>query len=123
MATYRAHLLGRGRLQVLVDFLGIFAVLRIPGAHTLHLTALAVQAAMDIFQRLLHTEPVHHVLAVQALSNVVQIGQHHGGILRRKVPVSLAGSHLAGQLVQVREQMADNLFVSHADLVRRNLNV
>ena len=49
MAPHSAHLLHGRRLQIVVDFLGVFAVLRVPDAHALHLPALGVQTAVDVF--------------------------------------------------------------------------
>ena len=73
MASGGAHLLDGRRLQILVDFLGVFAVFCVPCAHGLHLPALAIQTAVNVFQRLLYAVPVHHVLAVQRLANLVQV--------------------------------------------------
>ena len=73
VASDGAHLLHGRRLQILVDFLGIFAVLRIPGTHGLHLPALGIQPSVDILKWLFYAEPVDHVLAVQRLPNLVQI--------------------------------------------------
>ena len=73
MASGGAHLLDGRRLQILVDFLGVFAVFCVPCAHGLHLPALAIQTAVNVFQRLLYAVPVHHVLAVQRLADFVQV--------------------------------------------------
>ena len=73
MASGGAHLLDGRRLQILVDFLGVFAVFCVPCAHGLHLPALAIQTAVNVFQRLLYAVPVHHVLAVQRLADFVHV--------------------------------------------------
>ena len=123
MASDGAHLLHGRRLQILVDFLGVLAVLCVPCAHGLHLSALGIQAAVNVFEWFLHTVPVDHVLAVQRLANLVQVGQGNDGVFRTEVPVPAAGSHLAGQLVQVSKQMAGNGLIAHADAVRGHLHV
>ena len=123
MASDRTYLLYRRRLQVFVDFLGIFTVFGVPGAHALHLSALGIQPAVDILQGLFYTEPVYNVLTVQRLPNLIQIGQRHNGILRTQCRYPLARCNFTRQLVQVCKQVTDNMLISNPDLCRLHLNV
>ena len=123
METDGAHLLHGGAFQVVVDFLGVLAVLSVFEAHTLHLAALGIQGAVDVPKRLLDTVPVHHVLAGKGLSQFVQVGQMYGGILRTQFAAAAAGGHLARELVQVGHQVTmDGLFAC-TDTVRRQLDI
>ncbi len=123
MTPYRVHLLGSRLLQVVVDFLGVFSVFGASEAHALHLAALGIQRAMDILQGLLDAVPVHHMLAVQCLPNLVQIRQGHHGMFRAQLLYPSAGRYFAGQLVQVGKEVADHRLVTRTDGIWRHMNV
>ena len=113
MAADSCHLLHGGFLQVFVNLFGVLAVLGIAEAHTLHLAALAVQFAVQILHRLFYAEPVHHVLTLKPVSQLVQIGKRHGRMLSTQLRYPPAGRHFTGQLVQVRKEVANHPLSSH----------
>ena len=113
VAADGCHLLHGSFLQVFVNLFGVLSVLGVPKAHTLHLTALAVQFAVQILHRLFYTEPVHHVLAWEPVSQLVQIGKRHGRMLRAQFRYPPAGRHFTGQLVQVRKEVTNHPLPAH----------
>ena len=123
VAADGCHLLHGGFLQVFVNLFGVLAVLGVPEAHTLHLTALTVQLAVQILHRLFYAEPVHHVLTWEPVSQLVQVGKRHGGMLRTQFRYPPAGRYFARQLVQVRKEVAYHPLSSHHHSSRFHLDI
>ena len=63
------------------------------------------------------------MLAVQVLPDVVQERQRDHGILRTQRAHTAAGSHLSGQLVQIRKQIAEHFLFTGPEPVGRHLNI